>query len=164
MDYNNTYKNLMNDLKGENQATNNTDYNNTKATVYDDFRLTVSNNIFTAAGLNKVQKILVYISNTQNVVYLTDKRSLGNEYNIFKILQHTPNMGIRLNVGKMLNIGEVPAQVKIQVQNGMIKIYPTNGLNRLPADKAFDAVNKSIQSFYGFGIDQFLDRLEKGVI
>ena len=170
MDYKETYNNLMKDLGNrqkrdqEFQQGKEVDYSETTAMVYSDFRLTVSNDIFTTAGLNTVQKIFVYISNTQNAVYLTSKSSLGSEYCISKLLKHTPNMGIRLNVGKILNIGEIPTEVKIQVQNGMIKIYPVNGLNKLPADKAFDAVCKSIQSFYGFGIDQFLDRLEKGVI
>lgn len=165
MDYNETYSNLMKDLGNKDQVVNESQVETETVTkVYNDFRLTVTNEMFAAAGLSEAQKLIVYIGNNQNAVFITTKTSVGNEYSISKILKHTPNMGIRLNIGKILNIGTVPCDVKIQVQNGMIKIYPVNGLNKLPADKAFDAVCKSIQSFYGFGIDQFLDRLEKGVI
>lgn len=166
MDYRETYTNLMNKIDNINPAniTENTVETETSTTVYEDFRLTVSNDMLSNAGLSNIQRIFVYVSNNQNVIYLTNKNSIGEEFGISKIIKHTPNKGIRLNIGKVLNIGEVPCEVKVQVQNDMIKIYPKDGIEKLPATKAFEAVSDTVQKVYGFSIHQFLNRIEKGVL
>lgn len=163
MGYNDTFNNLMTNINPAN-ITENTFEKQTITTVYEDFRLTVTNEMFNNVGLNEAERIIVYVNNNQNVIYLTDKNSLGEDFGIIKILKHTPNKGIRLNIGKLLNIGNLPCEVKIQIENGMIKIYPTNGIQKLPANKAFEKINNTIKDVYGFDINQFLDRLEKGVI
>lgn len=166
MDYKNTFSNLMNNIDNVNPAniTENTFENETSATVYEDFRITISNEMFTNAGLNDAQRIFVYVSNNQNIVYLSNKNSLGDDFGISKIIKHTPNKGLRLNIGRVLNIGEIPCEVSIQVQNGMIKIYPKNGINKLPATKAFEKVSNTIQEVYGFSVYQFMSRVGKGVL
>lgn len=169
MDYQNTFSNLMKNLNNRGSyasgvVSETPVENSTTTTVYEDFKLTVTNEILTNAGLNNAQRLVVYISNNQNAVYLTNKNSLGNEFSVSKILKHTPNMGIRLNIGKVLNIGSIPSEMSVQVQNGMVKIYPKDGINKLPADKAFEEVCKTIEKVYGFPIHQFLSRLHNGVI
>lgn len=163
MDYENTFTNLMTDINPTN-INENTVKNETVTTVYEDFRLTVTNEMFANVGLDNVERILVYVNNNQNVIYLTNRNSLGEDFGIAKILKHTPNKGIRLNIGKLLNIGTLPCEVVVQIENNMIKIYPKNGIEKLPATKAFEKVSETIQEVYGFSIHQFLDRIEKGVI
>ena len=46
----------------------------------------------------------------------------------------------------------------------MIKIYPKDGLEKLPATKAFEKVSETIKEVYGFTVYQFIDRFGKGVI
>ena len=166
MDYKNTFTNLMNNINTNNPTNivEGTVENETTTTVYEDFRLTVTNEMFTSVGLNGVDKILVYVNNSQNVIYLTNKNSLGEDFGIIKIIKHTPNKGVRLNIGRLLNIGTLPCEVKIQIENGMIKIYPKDGLNKLPANKAFEKVSQTVEEVYGFSIHQFLNRIENGVI
>lgn len=166
MDYRNTFTNLMGNIDNitPTNITEDAMKNETVSTVYEDFRLTVTNEIFTNADLNEQQRIFVYVSNNQNAIYLSSRNSIGDEFGVAKILKHTPNKGIRLNVGRLLNIGEIPCEVKIQIENGMIKIYPVNGLERLSATKAFEKVSDTIQEVYGFSVHQFLNRIENGVI
>lgn len=166
MDYRNTFNNLMGNIDNvtPTNITEDAMKTETVSTVYEDFRLTVTNEMFTNAGLNDQERIFVYVSNNQNVVYLSSKNSINDEFGISKILKHTPNKGIRLNVGRILNIGEVPCEIKIQIENGMIKIYPKDGLEKLPATKAFEAVSETIQKVYGFSVHEFLNRIENGVI
>ena len=154
MDYKETFNSLMNDVQERNTAT----------TVYEDYKMTVSKENLQVADLLIEERIFVFVNNNQNAIYLTNKNNLGDGFGIAKIVKHTPMMGLRLNVGKILNIGKVPAEMVVETEKGLIKIYPVGGLERVPANKAYDAVADLIMKLYDCSVDEWVKRYQEGML
>lgn len=173
MDYTETFNSLMSNMVGNDTPqteapapgiNNQQKTDNSLTTVYDDLRLTITNEKFTEVGLNNETRIFVYTNDNQNAIYLTNKNNIGDGFGIAKIIKHTPNKGLRLNVSKILNIGSIPSEMIIQTNDGMLKIYPKDGINRVPAKKAYQTVEDMIQKLYNCSVSEWCDMFMKGLI